>query len=515
MEYPAVEEDAATTPLFSFRSRLLKASLGAVVALAASAPAPARACSMIAGWLRPTNYELVRGAEAIVLARSVELIPGKEEHLGVVRFAVEEVLAGDVRAGSLAAEGNLDFGGRTPENDFGTARPGAFAGACVAYDYRLDRHYLLFLMQGEHGWQVGGAAFSRVNEEVDGGGSPWVQAVRLYRKVAALGDYEKEKAALRKLRARATARTDPRRFPAALADDIDRHFRTPTGAKSAADLIALFNQAESAAVRRECLWALGNSAPPEAREFLRKLLVAGSPKDWLGPLGRYFAEVEDHTVFATLAVTYARAAPGDPERWAIAGALVNSAAPADAPRMLELLHLANDAQAATLAAWFATPGRDPRPAIADLDRRAQGRYGDRHELAHALAALGDTAVVAWAEQAWRASGDADKRRVAVGALAASPLGAADAAVREIIAAKDARALHDLIMGLVISESRFNPRRWDRVEEIVRVHGQDAGLSLELRQQLRYMQRYGNADQRGMAAHLLAMLPAEPETAAHR
>lgn len=58
------------TPLSSFRSRLLKASLGAAAALAASAPAPARACSMIAGWLRPTNYELVRGAEAIVLARS-------------------------------------------------------------------------------------------------------------------------------------------------------------------------------------------------------------------------------------------------------------------------------------------------------------------------------------------------------------------------------------------------------------------------------------------------------------
>jgi hypothetical protein len=501
------------TPPSSSRSRLFMASLGAAVALAASAPAPARACSMIAGWLRPTNYELVRGAEAIVLARSVELIPGKEELPGVVRFAVEEVLAGDVRAGSLAVEGNLHFGGRTPENDFGTARPGAFAGGCVAYDYRLDRHYLLFLIQGEQGWQVGGAAFSRVNEEVDGSGSPWVQAVRLYRKTAALGDYEKEKAALRKLRTQATARTDPRRFPAALADDIDRHFRTPTDAKSAADLIALFNQAESAAVRRECLWALGNSAPPEAKEFLRRQLQAGPPEDWLFPLGRYFAAVEDHTVFATLAGLFARSARAGRENFEIARALVASAAAPDAPRMLELLHAGNDATAATLAAWFAAPGRDPRSAIADLDRRARGRYGDRSELAHALAALGDEAVVAWAEQAWR--GGADQSWAAVRALAASPLGAADVAVREIIAGKDARALHDLITYLVISDSRFNPRRWDRLDEIVRVHGQDAGVRSRLRLHLRYLQRDRDADQRGMAAHLLAMLPAEPEAAPHR
>ena len=239
----------------------------------------------------------------------------------------------------------------------------------------------------DQGWEVGGAAFSRVNEEVDGSNSPWVQAVRLYLKVAALDNYDQEKAALRRLRARAAAGSDPRTYPPPLAGDIDRHFRTPTAGKSADDLTALFNQAPSDAVRLACLWALANSAPPAARDFLHRLLVGEPRKGWLAPLGRYFSAVEDRAGFAPLAAIFAHLAPADGERFELAGALVKAAAPKDGRRMLELLRGAADPEADQLALWFAARGADPRPAIADLDRRARGHYAEKQQITFALASL--------------------------------------------------------------------------------------------------------------------------------
>src|SRR3954470_18420063 len=125
--------------------RLLSA---AVLTALAAAGSPAWGCSVIAGASPPTNYEIVREAEAIVLARSVHWQPSADAERapwGSVRFEVEEVLKGDFRPSTVTLDGNLEFAGRGPEDNFSRARPGTYSGSCQAYDYRLDHHYLLFL----------------------------------------------------------------------------------------------------------------------------------------------------------------------------------------------------------------------------------------------------------------------------------------------------------------------------------------------------------------------------------
>lgn len=517
----------------TLRRRFALTAAAAAAALAPFTPAPARACSLAEGALTPTNYELVRNSEAIVLARAVRFRPSQENPVwGTVSFEVEEALAGDVRATALTLPGNLQFAGRSPDRDFSVARPGAFTGGCLAEDYRLDHRYLLFLRQYSRKWGLAGPAFSRVNEEVDGADAPWVQTVRLYLHVGALRGYDREKAALRRLRARGAAGKEQKVPSGALVADIDRHFRTPSDAKSAADLVELYGKAPSDDVRLQALWALAHSAPPPAAGFMRSLLLKETCAAWLSPLGDYFAAVEDHAVFGRLAALYARSPRDSAERRAIVAALAASAGgPAESKRLLELLRSSSTSEAAILAFGFARPGRDPRPAIADLQGRiAGGGHGRDLFLAMALAVLGDAEIVEWAERAVNpgspaagsapaadgsppapdgmgAAPSADDRWVAVTVLAVSPLAAADGAAREVVAAGDPALLDGLIQANSFRQARFNPRRWDLLEEVLRVHGANPAVLSTLERQLEFLRDVGTQEDKAMVAPLLSRVQA--------
>jgi hypothetical protein len=494
------------------RCRVALATVAVVAALALLASgAPAQACSTAPGALYPTNYELVRGAEAIVLARSVRSAPSpKYPGFALLTFEIEEVVAGDFHATSLTIDGaDLEpFAGRTPEDDFSAARPSA--AACQAEDYRLDRRYLLFLRLSRREWGISGPGFSRVNEEVDGPDSPWVQTVRLYRSVAALRNYDRERVALRQLRAKAAAAKEPSAASRALIADIDRHFRTPSDAKSGPDLVGLFRTAGSDQVRLDALWALAHTAPPEVKGFMRRTLLKENRPNWLEPLGRYFAAVEDHSLFGPLAAFYARYPQDAAQRWRVTEALAAAAGPGDVQRLLELLRGSSNSEATYLALGFARVGRDPRPAIADLHRRIPGNaYGHDLFMAMALAAIGDAVVVEWAEQTLRPPrfSDAD-REYAVFVLAVSPLAAADAAVRELIAAGDPELLEQLVGGFMFPMARFNPRRWDQLEEVLRVHAANPAMMATLERQAEYLVRDAvTPEERAMTAPLLARVQA--------
>jgi hypothetical protein len=498
----------ADTPRLRRRIAFTTAAV-ATAALGLLAAAPARGCSEATGTLLPTNYELVRRAEAVVLARAVRFSPSPEHpEFGKLTFEVEEVLAGDFRDASLTLDANLEaFAGRTPEDDFSAARP--TAAACIAEDYRLGGRYLLFLRRYSRRWGLSGPGFSRINEEVNGPDSPWVQAVRRYLSVAALHDYERENVALRRLRARAAAGGEAKALAGALVADIDRHFRTPSDAKSGADLVELFRKAPSERVRLDALWALAHTAPPEAKGFMRRTLLQETRTAWLEPLGRYFAAVEDHSLFGHLAAFYARYPPDAAQRGAVAEALAAAAGSGDARRLFALLRGSSDSEAVKLAAGFARQGRDPRPAIADLHRRLpENDYGRDPFMAMALAIMGDAQVVEWAEQAVRPprASDAD-REYAVFVLAVSPLAAADAAVRELIAAGDPQLLEQFVDGFNLPMARFNPRRWDQLEEIVRMHAANPAILSTLERQVEYLHAVGTREERVMTAPLLARVHA--------
>ncbi len=483
--------------------------LSTAVLLPLAAGSPVRACSVIEQAPNPTNYERVRESPVIVLAKSVAAERDADEERNLwgssIRFEVEEVLKGDFRPTILTLHGHLDFAGRGPEDDFSRARPGAYAGSCRAFDYRLQHHYLLFLEKSEldDRWSVGGPAFSRSNEEVDVPDSPWLTTVRLYLRVAALGDYDKEKAALRDLRAKAAAGTTPKAFPKGLIGDIDRHFATPSLAKSPADLIDLYTRAESDAARRSALWGLAETAPPAARELLRSLIPKETRPEQLTPLAMYFSKVADPESLGPLAQTWDLVPPGSWSRQALVGAIVKAASPQDAPLMAGLLQRAPPSDSATiLAQWFTAPGIDPRIALDILHRRLQDTPGDFTRFQDALAILGDPDVVSWAEQRiWKDPKSEDGWKNAR-VLAFSPLPAADAAVRKIIESGGEKRVQWILPALTDpSFANVNPRRWDRLDDLLRTHSMDASFLATLKTSFFYLRRDATGEDQARASRL--------------
>ncbi|MEJ7596537.1 MAG: hypothetical protein WKG01_01400 [Kofleriaceae bacterium] len=117
----------------------------ALAALLLAAPRPAEACSLVRTFVPPTNVELVARAPQIVIAK---VVAGTARGLGV-ELEVTRTLRGTSfpKGTRLALFGRLDrYAGASKDRfDFRGARPGAYAGSCVAMDYQIDRSYLLLL----------------------------------------------------------------------------------------------------------------------------------------------------------------------------------------------------------------------------------------------------------------------------------------------------------------------------------------------------------------------------------
>ena len=197
------------------------------------------ACSVVLGYVRPTNYELVKEADAIVLASAVSFERRSDirggNAFGMFKFTVLEHIKGDFKEEFLSVEGDKDLRSWGDPNDFSFTK--SDQGPCNPTDYKLKGKYVLFLQNWKGKWSVGGPPFTRVNVLVEATNAPWVKAVRKYARIAAINDYEKEKAALRELKAHALANDED--CPKALIRDIDAHFGKPTPAKSFSDLRAL------------------------------------------------------------------------------------------------------------------------------------------------------------------------------------------------------------------------------------------------------------------------------------
>src|SRR5262249_41972214 len=156
-------------------------------------------------------------------------------------------------------------------NDFSFTKPDH--GPCNPTDYKLKSYYVLFLRDWKGRWLIGGSPFTRVNVQVEATNAPWVQAVRQYSTIAGLNDYEKEKAALLDLRARAVGNAPD--VPQSLAGDLDAHFLKPTPAKSFPDLRILYDRAPSREIKADVLWAYARGEKSEAKEFVTGLLRTG------------------------------------------------------------------------------------------------------------------------------------------------------------------------------------------------------------------------------------------------
>src|SRR5688572_23473888 len=99
----------------------------------------ARSCSPVMGYIRPTNFELVKGADRIVLARADSFEKKakgrKDSSSGMFKFTVLEALKGNFSEASLTIEGDDYIRPWGEPEDFSYTKPDH--GPCNPTDYRV------------------------------------------------------------------------------------------------------------------------------------------------------------------------------------------------------------------------------------------------------------------------------------------------------------------------------------------------------------------------------------------
>lgn len=459
------------------------------------------ACFVLDSYLKPSNYELVRDTQAIVLAEATALdrlavLPDGSDPFRYT-FRVLQVIKGDFVGLLQVTAPNDSYLGKSSVDDFLKARPGAYAGQCSgAQDYEVGKKFVLFLNKKGTAWILSDFAFSRVNEEVDDVLSPWVRAVKYYSEISSLKSYEAENGALKKLQSDARNASDGLTFPKALVADIDDHFRTPSPSKSYAELMELYI-ALSRTERSQVLWALAQGKHQEASVFMQNMLRSEEFNDYVGPVTEYFVQMKDYSVVPILAGYYLSR---DKEaRRLISMALVQLARREDTSLMLAALKSADTPEAKTLSVWFVQYPNDEATAVI---KGLVGRgYLARPELSFSLAGLGDRDTIQWAR---RIIGTNNRDRwVGYYAISHSPLEDADRLARAAIAAKNPEDLVSLIEGYRDSQ---NPNRLDRLRDIVNIRERTPEIDRALIRTLGAISRAGNQEAKSLLESLQASQP---------
>ena len=455
------------------------------------------ACSPVMGYVRPTNYELVKEADAIVVAQAVSFKSEKTHqghHYGVFEFKIVENIKGSLKASSLSAEGDDNIRSWGDPEDFSFNK--GDHGPCNATDYKLKAYYVLFLEDWKGKWVVSGPPFTRINVMVEGTNAPWVKAVRQYARVASLDNYEQEKNGLGDVRARALAK-DPT-CPIGLVKDIDAHFLKPTPAKSFADLKKLYDEIKDPDTQEHVLWAFVRGKKEEAKAFVSGLMKGDDWKLYINPICSYISEFKlggfHEPLAAELAVT---------EKWftrrMLLYGLVGTATTSQQDFMQSVLESLKGTEvkeeAEILADWFIS---HPSPeAVKHYSALAQTNYAKAWKLTFKLAEMGDTNVIHWA-QAF-ANKKSEESWMAYCVYARSPLLIADNLARGVIARGDSKELVWLVQGYDDSK-RTN--RLDRLREVVALKSKSRKLIYWLRRTLGDMAYHGDKQ----AEALLNKLP---------
>lgn len=208
-----------------------------LLALAAFAPLPTLACSVVDGYRVPTNLELAEQADLIVLGRVAGFEPaGKDGGImeGAVLVEPVESIKGALPEGTLRLRGMMIADAEQSERGFDTlsnpyeltdAHPLSYIGGCVRYIFARDTTALFFLTSAPDGWRPAGGPFSRWAEDVLSEDTPWLLLAKLYAEASELPDAERD-ARLTDARDRFASLQDDI-VPRLMAADIDRQLAGP------------------------------------------------------------------------------------------------------------------------------------------------------------------------------------------------------------------------------------------------------------------------------------------------
>jgi hypothetical protein len=158
---------------------LWRKMIGLAALAVASWPTASRACSLVPGFIGPSNFELVQMADAIVVAVAERRTRG-EDGFPQIQFRTESVLKGSPPS-RFSSEGGFGRIGPSDNEDVSSPHPDASSGACNRQTFTRGGRYLMFLERGSDGrWAEHSMPFSRVNEDYSGETDSWIRSVRRY-----------------------------------------------------------------------------------------------------------------------------------------------------------------------------------------------------------------------------------------------------------------------------------------------------------------------------------------------
>lgn len=227
-----------------------------------AAPAAAAECTPPPGYQVPTNLELARQANLIVLGEVVgggkgaALDPDASTITVHPLAALKGLLPGadlTLAGMTLAQPGDAAAAALSEPLAFGDPHPPAFAGECSRSVFPLGARALFFLRRENGLWVPAGGPFSRWAEDVSGAEAPWMALADLYAQAARLPPEQAREMLEERHAAFADHPDDPKAV--AMAADLERSLAGPPP-----PLVAALPPAEDAAA------ATGAGEAPEASE---------------------------------------------------------------------------------------------------------------------------------------------------------------------------------------------------------------------------------------------------------
>lgn len=224
------------------------ASIAVGLALLAVPAGQAVACSVTQEFVRDTSFELVEGADAVVVARAIRQTGDEEDGSTEVVFAIEQSFKGTPP--DVVTMGWAQLGTTIPSDpdDLSTAHPESFMGPCTRRTFERGGRYVLFLHQGDgkdepSGWYPRLSVFWRGAEDYAGPDSLWARVLQYYIEVQAEPDpmveLEVLAARLPALEAPSASAADRQR-----AMDIRDHLSSLSPSKPTPYLIAAYEALE-------------------------------------------------------------------------------------------------------------------------------------------------------------------------------------------------------------------------------------------------------------------------------
>lgn len=245
--------------------------------LALGAFAAAQACSPVVGYVRPSNFELVQIAEAIVVATPVGEDPvGDEPFERKIRLRVSQILKGEV--GDEIEVNGMSLG-PTPRSDPADiifSHPEGHMGPCNRVTLAKGSAYILFLDRNGETYRTLGYPFSRVSEDYAGESGLWTRTIKTYLRLQNAEAPMAQLAALEAMRRDILAKTKPTRDERALAADIELHLGALSPWKPTAFLLEAYDNVKNGRPPRYRPRASTFDAERSSAAAFTDLLMSGS-----------------------------------------------------------------------------------------------------------------------------------------------------------------------------------------------------------------------------------------------